>query len=177
MTKNPEIQEKIKDELKENGLLGPRNLTLEILDSLTYVDCVVREVLRHAPVAGAISREATADCMIDDIPVMKGDTITIAVQNIHRDPRYWNIDPNKFYPERFLQDDKNPRPYSFLPFGGGHRACAGQDLAMFELKVLITRLMQRLTFEDPKSDANNSGGYIQRITCFPKHLAVRIHLD
>ena len=177
MSKNPEIQEKIKNELKQNHLLGQQNLTLEILDSLIYIDCVVREVLRYAPIAGAISREATADCTIDDIPIMKGDTITIAVHNIHLDPRYWNIDPSRFYPERFLNEDKDPRPYSFLQFGGGHRACAGQDLAVFELKVLITRLMQRVTFEDPKSEANNSGGYIQRITCFPKHLAVKIHLD
>lgn len=176
MTKYPEIQEKIKTELRENHLLGRQNLTLETLDSLIYIDCVVREVLRYAPIAGAISREATADCRIDDIPISKGDTITIAVHNIHHDPRYWNIDPTKFYPERFLDEDKNPRPYSFLQFGGGHRACAGQDLAFFELKVLITRLMQRVTFEDPKSEANNSGGYVQRITCYPKHLAVKIHL-
>ena len=36
-----------------------------------------------------------------------------------------------------------------LPFGGGHRACIGQDLAWFELKIIIIRVMQRgIIFED-----------------------------
>jgi cytochrome P450 len=64
-----------------------------------------------------------------------------------------------------------------MPFGGGHRACAGQDLAFFELKIAITRLMQRVTFEDPGAEADNSGGCIQRITCFPKNLAVRVRVN
>jgi hypothetical protein len=37
--------------------------------------------------------------------------------------------------------------------------------------------MQRVTFEDPGDEANNSGGFIQRITCFPKHLAVRVRVN
>lgn len=64
-----------------------------------------------------------------------------------------------------------------MPFGSGHRACAGQDLALFELKIAITRLMQRVTFEDPGDQADNSGGFVQHITCFPKHLAVRVTIN
>ena len=88
------------------------------------------------------------------------------------------IDPSKiFYLKRFLNEDKNPPHCAYLPFGGGHRACAGQDLAFFELKVAIIRLMQRVTFEDPGDEADNSGGHMQRITCFPKHLAVRVRIN
>ncbi|CAF1403693.1 unnamed protein product [Adineta steineri] len=58
-----------------------------------------------------------------------------------------------------------------------HRACIGEDLAFFELKIAIVRLMQRISFEDPGDAANNSDGYVQRITCFPKHLAVRVRID
>ncbi|CAF4432211.1 unnamed protein product, partial [Rotaria magnacalcarata] len=46
-----------------------------------------------------------------------------------------------------------------------------------ELKTIITRLMQRVTFVDPGNEANNSGGMIQRITCYPKHLAIRVYVD
>ncbi|CAF4350511.1 unnamed protein product, partial [Adineta steineri] len=34
-----------------------------------------------------------------------------------------------------------------------------------------------VSFEDPGDAANNSGGHVQRITCFPKHLAVRVRID
>jgi cytochrome P450 len=177
MSKYPDVQKKIKDELRENHLSYDTPLTQELLDSLIYVECVLKEVLRYAPIAAGISREATRDDIIDGIPIKKGDIITIATQNLHQDPRYWKVDPTQFIPERFLNEDKNPPQHVFLTFGGGHRACAGQDLAFFELKVAITRLMQRVTFEDPGDEANNTGGCIQRITCFPKNLAVRVRLD
>ena len=177
MSKYPNIQKKIKVELKENNLSYETPLTQDRLDSLVYVDCVAKEVLRFAPIASAIAREATCDTMIDDISIRKGDTVVLAIQNLHRDPRYWKIDPKEFIPERFLNEDKNPPRYAYMPFGGGHRACAGQDLAFFELKIAITRLMQRVTFEDPGTEANNSGGYMQRITCFPKNMAVRARID
>ncbi|CAF4184210.1 unnamed protein product, partial [Adineta steineri] len=74
-------------------------------------------------------------------------------------------------------EDKNPPRYAYLPFGGGHRTCIGQDLALLELKTAITRLMQRITIEDPGKEANNSGGFIQRVTCYPKHMAVRVIID
>ena len=177
MSKYPDVQQKIKDELKTNNLFYNTPLTQDRLDSLIYVECVTKEVLRFAPIAGAFTRQATCDDMIDNIPIKKGDIVIIASQNLHLDPRYWKIDPTKFIPERFLSEDKYPPQYAYMPFGGGHRACAGQDLAFFELKIAITRLMQRVTFEDPGNEADNSGQYMQRITCFPKHLAVRVRID
>jgi cytochrome P450 len=177
MSKNPNVQRKIKEELKEHNVTHETSLTHEIVDSLDYVECVTKEVLRLAPIAPDISREATCDDMIDGIPIKKGDVIVIAIQNLHKDPRYWKIDPTKFLPERFLDEDKNPPQYAYLPFGGGHRVCPAQDLAFFELKIAITRLMQRVTFEDPGDEANNSGGFLQIITCIPKHMAVRVRVD
>ncbi|MBA2283570.1 MAG: cytochrome P450 [Acidimicrobiia bacterium] len=36
-----------------------------------------------------------------------------------------------------------PKPYSFVPFGGGTRRCIGFALATLELQVLVIRLAQR----------------------------------
>ncbi len=177
MSKYSSIQQKIKDELKKHSLTPDTPLTQNILDSLTYVECVTKEVLRFAPIAVATARQAMCDDTIDNIQVKKGDLIYIAIQNLHRDPRYWKIDPTQFVPERFLNEDRNPPQHAYMPFGGGHRACAGQELAFFELKTIIARLMQRVTFQDPGRDADNSGGYVTRITCFPKYLAVRVYMD
>ncbi|CAF0781480.1 unnamed protein product [Rotaria sordida] len=175
--KYPDVQAKIKEELYRHGLTSDAILTPEDLDELVYMECVMKEILRYAPITAGIVRQATRDDVINDIIVKKGDIFLIATQNMHRDPRYWKIDPMKFLPERFLDEDKHPTPYAYMPFGGGHRACIGQDLALFEFKIAITQLMQRITIEDAGNEANNSGGFIQRITCFPKHVAVRVYMD
>lgn len=177
MSKYPNIQQKIKEELRDNGLTSNSILTYEMIEKLIYVDCVTKEVLRFAPIAAGILREAIDDDILDGYPIRKGDFILIAIQNLHQHPKYWNIDPKLFYPERFLHEDKSPPRYAYLPFGGGHRACIGQDLAMLELKTAITRLMQRVTIADPGHGYNNSGGFTQHITCFPKHLTVRVTID
>ena len=62
------------------------------------------------------------------------------------------------------------------PFGGGHRACAGQELAWLELKTIIVRMMQRVTLEDTGLP-DNSGGFDQQLVCYPKHLAVNVRVD
>ncbi|CAF4057539.1 unnamed protein product [Rotaria sp. Silwood1] len=177
MSKYPDIQKKIKSELLEHNLTLDTPLTPDTLDSLVYIECVIKEVLRFAPIIAVLGRQATRDDTIDGIEVKKGDIVVLAIQNLHRDPRYLKIDPSQFVPERFLHEDKNSPHCAFIPFGGGYRACAGQDLAFLELKTIITRLMQRVTFLDPGEEANNSGGLFQRITCFPKHFAVRVHFD
>ena len=119
---------------------------------------------------------ALHDTEIDGTPIRRGQTILIALNNINTDPRYWHhADPKQFVPQRFLAEDKDHNSHAMLPFGGGHRACIGQDLARVELKLIITRLMQRgVRFEDTPE---NIGGFEEQLTCYPKKLAVRVRFD
>ncbi|CAF3811990.1 unnamed protein product [Rotaria sp. Silwood1] len=181
-SKNPQVQQRMKDELREhhllmtNDLTGVLPLTLDNLSSLTYCECVTKEVLRLAPVAGLTTRIATRDTMIDNAKIHRGQTVFIAIHNINTDTRYWHhADPQQFAPERFLAEDQNYPQFAMIPFGGGHRACIGQELAWLELKTIIVRMMQRgITFEDTPE---NTGDYDERITCFPKNLVVRVRFD
>ena len=43
--------------------------------------------------------------------------------------------PLAFRPERFL--DGRPRPYSYMPFGGGIRHCIGASLSLVELRTVL----------------------------------------
>ncbi|CAF1275368.1 unnamed protein product [Rotaria sordida] len=141
-SKNPQIQQRMKEELRKHHLLMIDNLkyvpplTVDNLTSLTYCECVTKEVLRLGPVFGLTSRIATYDTIVDDVKIHRGQTILIALHNINTDAR-------------FLGEDKNHHPLAMIPFGGGHRACIGQELAWLELKTIIVRMMQRdITFED-----------------------------
>jgi cytochrome P450 len=177
MSKHPDVQQKLKDELKEHELTADIPLDQEALGSLVYLDCVIKELLRFSPIDPYFVRQVMRDDKIGDIEVKKGDTILIALVNMHLDPRYWNIDPSKFIPERWLDEDKSPPNGAYVPFGGGHRSCIGEDLAWIEMRISIVRLMQRLTFKDPGTKGNNSGGYKETTNCFPKHLAVYVCVD
>ncbi|CAF3013426.1 unnamed protein product [Rotaria sp. Silwood2] len=130
--KNPQVQQRMKDELREHDLLMTDDLTdvppltPEILSSLTYCECVTKEVLRLAPIGAFATSVATCDTIVDDAKIHRGQTVFIAIHNINIDARYWHhADPRQFVPERFLAEDQNHHPLTMIPFGGGHRACIG----------------------------------------------------
>lgn len=176
LSKYPEVQQKIKAELIEKG--AQQNLSLDRLDSLVYLDCVVSEVLRFAMPANGTVRTLTADDRLPEsgAQLFKGETVYIPFYNLSRDTRHWSIDPEIFCPERFLAKDKNHDPYAFIPFGSGHRECIGQDLARFELKVVIARLMQHVTIGDGGPEVN-AGGHLIKMIIVPKHIGVTVEFD
>ncbi|CAF3364494.1 unnamed protein product [Rotaria sp. Silwood2] len=95
---------------------------------------------------------------------------------LSRDPRYWWMNAELFYPGRFLGEDKNHNTYVFLPFGSGHCQCIGQDVARFELKVILATLIPHFTFIHGGSDVN-TGGHGQRLSVIPKYIGVKIKFD
>ncbi|CAF4340107.1 unnamed protein product [Rotaria sp. Silwood2] len=176
MSKNPRVQQKIKAELNDSS--DQQHLSLDRLDSLVYLDCVIKEVLRYSPPASMTFRTLVVD---DCLPqsgaqLFKGDQVLIPLHNLAHDNRLWSIDPNLFYPERFLNEDKNHHPYAFIPFGGGHRQCLGKDLATFQFKVVAARLMQFIMFGDGGPEVN-SGGQLTSTTTKPRYIGVTINFD
>ncbi|CAF1981486.1 unnamed protein product [Rotaria magnacalcarata] len=173
LSKNPRVQQKLKTELMQDS--SSQYLTVHRVDSLIYLDCFINEVLRYSPTIDGTSRSVVVDDCLpkSGIRLYKGDQVLIPTSALSRDTRLWNIDPEQFYPERFLNEDKNHHPCALLPFGGGHRQCLGQDLARFELKVILARMLQQVTFVDGGPEVN-AGGFSQTLTIIPKHVGVTI---
>ena len=177
MSKHPRVQQKIKAELSDI-YDGKRLLSPDRLESLVYLDAVIKEVLRISPPFDGTFRTLTID---DCLPqsgaqLYKGDQVYISFNNLSRDPQHWSIDPDLFYPERFFEGDKSHHLYAWIPFGSGHRQCMGQYLALFQLKVIIARLMQHVTFGDGGPEVN-AGGHVSKFSIFPKHVGVTITFD
>ncbi|CAF4580878.1 unnamed protein product [Rotaria sp. Silwood1] len=93
------------------------SLTSDNLASLTYCECVTKEVLRLAPVAGLTTRMAMRDTVVDNVKVHRGQTVFVALHNINIDARYWHHgDSKQFMSERFLAEDKDHHHLAMIPF-------------------------------------------------------------
>lgn len=67
----------------------------------------------------------------------------------HRDPSVWGPSADKFDPDRFANGIAGAckPPHMYMPFGVGVRTCAGQNLAMVELKVVLSLLLSKFEFK------------------------------
>jgi cytochrome P450 family 135 len=131
-----------------------------------YLEAVVKEALRVRPVVAGVGRkvrEQPFELGGYEIPV--GVEINPSIAAIHRrGDRY--PDPRAFRPERFLGDDA-PDTYTWLPFGGGTRRCIGASFALFEMNVVVRRVIERtdLAAADPRPEK----GVRRGITFVPKN--------
>ncbi|KAG5669754.1 hypothetical protein PVAND_000048 [Polypedilum vanderplanki] len=145
---NPEIQQRLRDEInsgiKENG----GKLTYELLNSFKYLDMVIKESLRKYPSIPIYSRECNKEFQIPDtnLVIPKGTTVYISAYSLHRDPEYW-INPDKFDPERFNEEnERNITPFTFLPFGEGPRQCLGMRFGSMQSKAGVAKLISSFLF-------------------------------
>jgi cytochrome P450 family 135 len=108
----------------------------------TYLDAVVKEVLRLRPVVPGIGRVVRGEPFeLGGYTVPPGTEINPSIGVIHRrGDRYPK--PSEFRPERFLEENP-PDTYTWVPFGGGTRRCLGASFALLEMKVVIRRVLER----------------------------------
>ena len=104
---------------------------------------VLDEALRLYPPAWAVGRQPLQDDAIGGYHIPAGSSVTLVINNVHRDPRWWE-EPMQFDPERFIPERTAQRPpYAYLPFGGGPRLCIGQMFALTEMTLVLATLAQR----------------------------------
>jgi cytochrome P450 len=111
-----------------------------------YLDATVREVLRVRPVLSIAARKVAAPYEVGGYTLPPGVHVAPCIYLAHRRAAAWP-DPTAFRPERFL--DAQPAPYTYLPFGGGVRRCAGAPFAMLELREVLRAVARRLDLRPP----------------------------
>jgi cytochrome P450 len=94
-----------------------KDLTLDRTDSLIYLDCVINEVFRFCtPLSGTVRMVYRDDRLSKTgAQLFKGTQVFIQFYNLARDSRLWSIDPDIFYPERFLNEDKDHHSHALIP--------------------------------------------------------------
>jgi len=141
LSQNPEVQIKLRQELKE--VLGDRLPTIADLPSLRYTNLVIKESMRLYPVVWNMFSETSADCEIGGYHVPAGCTIIGSQWVMQRDPRFFE-QPEVFNPDRWAGDlEKQLPPGVYAPFGGGPRICIGRSFALMEVVLLLAAIAQK----------------------------------
>ncbi|XP_073951347.1 cytochrome P450 4d2-like [Choristoneura fumiferana] len=142
LSRHPEVQEKVFEELHEVLEYGDKAVTAADLPRLKYLDAVVKETLRLYPPVPIIVRLATSDTELQSgVIIPEGTSILLNIWAIHRDPRYWGPDADIFKPERFFEPLTHPA--QFMPFSYGLRNCLGYLYAMMSMKTVLATFLRQ----------------------------------
>ncbi|EGG21063.1 hypothetical protein DFA_00936 [Cavenderia fasciculata] len=162
VTNNEGVQDKVYEELK--SLASKRQSELG-LDSTTepyqftfadrletpYLNAVIKESLRiYPPTPNSILRECNQDIMVGDYFIRKGAMVIQNIWAVHHDEDYYP-EPNKFIPERFLEDNHASH---YFPFGIGGRSCPGSNVADITLFLLCANLLSRFKIKSEDGGSN-----------------------
>ena len=109
------------------------------------LDQVIKESLRLYPPIHIGNRRVAKEMKFKEGSIPAGERMFYSIYLTHRDPEIWE-NPDQFCPERYTRGRKTP-PYSYVPFGGGPRACIGAAFGQAEARLVIGRLLQTHTFE------------------------------
>ncbi|XP_056623999.1 cytochrome P450 26B1 [Triplophysa dalaica] len=130
-----------KDEGRRSRIQVPY-LSLEKLSQLSYLDCVVKEVLRVLPPVSGGYRKVLQTFELNGYQIPKGWSVMYSIRDTHETAKAYQ-NPELFDPDRFGadRDESKHERFSYVPFGGGVRSCIGRELALIVLKTLAVELL------------------------------------
>ncbi|KAL5507847.1 hypothetical protein ACEPAH_5465 [Sanghuangporus vaninii] len=148
------------------------------LSEMVFLNAVINEALRINPPANVLQRSTTAETgakQLGKYYIPEGTAIDFPIYTLFRDPRYFSPAPEEFWPDRWLSTSMRKRAPSshhssdtslangdvtmnasaFIPFSYGPANCAGRNLALAELRMVVALLIQRFEMRleegyDPK---------------------------
>jgi cytochrome P450 len=171
----PDVLSRLREEA--DSVLGDCMPTAQHVPQLQYTAAVLREALRLYPPGWVFGRIADRDDVLRGHTIRKGDMLAICPLVAHRLPEYWP-DPERFDPERFVQDRSGGnRGFSYLPFGGGPHMCIGSHFAMTEAAVALSMIVRhaRLAVVEPERVRMKSTVTLQVEGGLPVRVELRSH--
>lgn len=134
LARNPEVQQKLYDEIKENILDKKiQNLNINLINRLKYLDMCLKESLRKYPAVPVIGKKGTQEVSYNGVTIPAGASIYFTIYLNHYNKKYF-YEPEKFIPERFKPDEEitaERGPFCYMPFSAGIRNCIGKFFNLY----------------------------------------------
>ncbi|KAJ3550676.1 hypothetical protein NMY22_g309 [Coprinellus aureogranulatus] len=157
LSERPDVQDRLRDEIKDAVETHGEELDYSTLNSLPFLEAVVRETLRLYAPAPSAARVPQQDMvlplskpvkMLDgeerhELIVPKGTLVFLQLIKCNRDKDIWGPDAEEWKPERWLTplpssvtEANVPGVYAnLMTFLGGGRACIGFKFALLEISM------------------------------------------
>ncbi|KAK7206340.1 cytochrome P450 [Myxozyma melibiosi] len=149
LARNQDVQDRLRAEVQAAFPGGMDDISDETqLESLKFLNNVLRETLRINPPVPVTVREAEEDIEIEGQLIPKGTTVNICIDALNKLPEIWGADSDAFNPDRWDTDAAQNSAYGLATFIHGARACLGRRLAELEMKCTLATLVGRYKFEE-----------------------------
>jgi cytochrome P450 len=157
------------DAVLGDALLPPSHETAE---HFPFLEAFANETMRLKPVAPLQIMEAKEDVEVAGVKLPAGTGIVLLQRRIGTDAEHF-VRPLEFDPDRWLErrEVSEHNPKAFMPFGGGPRFCPGRNLALLEIRVVLSMLVRNFDVE-----LANGGRPVEELFAFtmgPTNLDVR----
>ncbi|KAF8187881.1 cytochrome P450 [Mycena galopus ATCC 62051] len=168
LARHPELQDKIRAEIHSTVGDTVHNVAY---DAMPLLNAFIKETLRLYPAEALRDTVATQDTIIplaksiitttgeclNQIPIRKGQLVTMAIASYQRLTPHWGNDTHQFNPSRWLDGEtyqgEAVGPYAnLLTFFGGPHACLGYRFAVSEMQMLFCELVRKFSFAEPNEE-------------------------
>jgi cytochrome P450 len=176
LKQNPQALQRLQEEVRALAP-DPSEFTMEMMDSLVYLEACASETMRLKPVAPFLPLQALRDTQVGDVAVARGTIIWGVMRHDSvREPYFSN--PDAFEPERWLADAPNPlsteAKRAAMPFGSGPRMCPGRYLALLEMKMAMAMLLSSFDIEAVGTPDGKPAQELMAFTMNPVGLTMRL---
>ncbi len=142
---HPEIDARLAAEL--DATPDRAGMTFADAEDLRYTQAVIKEAMRLYPPGWLLTRRTIGPDTLSGYAVPAGTDVMLSPYLIQRHPLHWD-QPAEFRPERFLGAAVDPRDrWIYIPFAAGPRHCVGENFAMYEMTLHVSRVARRWHLE------------------------------
>lgn len=139
LARHPDIQDSLYKETMQAMELGSPQ---ELIQGSPLAKQCIEEAMRLYPPVYVIDRVAREEETFEGIHLKKGALVLLSIYELHRSEHLWKS-PDKFQPSRFEAGTGKTHASYYFPFGAGPRMCIGNNFAMYEMILVLSRMVRK----------------------------------